>query len=303
LSIAAINKSTERRVNKKSPKISIITPSLNQGKYLEQTILSVLSQDYPNLEYIIIDGGSTDNSLEIIKKYETKLHFWVSEPDNGLYDALQKGFDKSTGEIMGWLNSDDLYHPNALNIVGHLFQHFSAIKWLTGAPTIYDELGRVTKVDSPLRWSKYMYYNSPKWSIQQESTFWHRDLWEKSGAKLNTNLRYAGDYDLFLRFFRHEKLYSISTLIGGFRERATQQLTLEGLADYYAESKSVLSAAKKHFSIKDQLFSKLVFFDKLLVIVPSLRRLYFWSKIDQTLFHFPKRITFNRIKQQFEIND
>ena len=101
-------------MNKKYLKISIITPNYNGGKYLEATIKSIISQNYPNLEYIIIDGGSTDNSIDIIKKYEKHINYWTSEPDNGLYDALSKGLSISTGKIMGWLNSDDLLHPKSL---------------------------------------------------------------------------------------------------------------------------------------------------------------------------------------------
>ena len=91
------------------PKISIVTPSYNQGDFLEQTILSVLNQNYPNLEYIIIDGGSTDKSMEIIKKYEKYISYWISEKDNGQADAIKKGFRKSSGEIFAWINSDDNY--------------------------------------------------------------------------------------------------------------------------------------------------------------------------------------------------
>ncbi|WP_461485736.1 glycosyltransferase family 2 protein, partial [Pedobacter sp.] len=94
------------------PKISIVTPSYNQGQYIEETILSILNQNYPNLEYIIIDGGSTDHTVEIIKKYEDRITYWVSEKDNGQSHAINKGFEKATGEIFAYLNSDDCYYPN-----------------------------------------------------------------------------------------------------------------------------------------------------------------------------------------------
>ena len=97
---------------KNLPKISIVTPSFNQAQFIEETILSVLNQNYPNLEYIIIDGGSTDGSVDIIKKYADKIAYWVSEKDSGMYDAINKGFGKSTGEILAWINSDDIFFDN-----------------------------------------------------------------------------------------------------------------------------------------------------------------------------------------------
>lgn len=113
------------------PKISIVTPSYNQGEFIEATINSILTQNYPNLQYIIIDGGSTDGSVEIIKKYEKYLHFWCSEPDAGQYDAINKGFARSSGEIMAWLNSDDMYCPWVFKTVADVMSDFSEIEWLT----------------------------------------------------------------------------------------------------------------------------------------------------------------------------
>src|SRR4051812_48252088 len=101
------------------PKISIVTPTLNQGNFIEETILSVIGQNYPNLEYIILDGGSTDNTIEIIKKYEKHLAYWSSEPDKGQSDAINKGFKIATGDILGWINSDDYYMPGIFNHIGN----------------------------------------------------------------------------------------------------------------------------------------------------------------------------------------
>ena len=126
------------------PKVSIITPSFNQSEYLEQTILSVLNQGYPNLEYIIIDGGSTDGSVKIINKYTDKLSFWLSETDKGMYDAINKGFKKCTGEIFAWINSDDVYFDNALQVAADIFTQIPEVDWITGRCGYIDPTGDIT---------------------------------------------------------------------------------------------------------------------------------------------------------------
>lgn len=198
------------------PRISIVTPNLNKVKYLENTILSVLSQNYPNLEYIIIDGGSTDGSVDIIKKYADKLAYWVSEPDNGMYDAIRKGFEHSTGEIMAWIGSDDMYHAHSFYTVAEIFFKWPEISWIVGAETHYDETGKT------VRTARSRYFNHLdflthryKW-IQQESTFWRRSIYEKVGG-INEAFKLAGDFDLWMRFSRYEKMYITDALIGGFR--------------------------------------------------------------------------------------
>ena len=120
------------------PKISIITPSYNQGQYIEQTILSVIGQGYPNLEYIIIDGGSTDNTVEIIKKYSDKISYWISEPDKGQSDALIKGLEKCTGDIFNWINSDDYFEENSFFNIAQYFIDHPSIAMLSGFCNCFD---------------------------------------------------------------------------------------------------------------------------------------------------------------------
>jgi glycosyltransferase involved in cell wall biosynthesis len=283
------------------PKISIVTPCFNSEKYLEETIQSVLQQNYPNLEYIIIDGGSTDNSVEIIKKYQDKLTYWISEKDNGMYDALQKGFIKSSGEIMAWINADDLYHKKSFFIISELFDNFSQINWLVGAMTTFDEDGRCVFVEQSKRFIKYDFLiGNYKW-LQQESCFWRRTLWEKAGSYMNTSLRYAGDFDLWLRFFKFETLYVTNSLIGGFRARSHNQLSLEGMDNYLYEINTILTNMtidKKDKTIIKQYKMTYKFFNLLnkFKIFNSKEILKIYQK---KKFGF-KEIIFNRITQNFE---
>ena len=226
------------------PKITIITPNFNMGDWIEQTILSVISQNYPNLEYIIIDGGSTDNSVEIIKKYESQLGFWSSEPDDGLYHAVQKGFDRSTGEIMGWLNSDDMLHPNSLFLLGEIFSEFEKVEWVTGHPTLFNESGITCRALSVTRWQQYHLYLKNQGFIPQESTFWRRNLWEKAGSTLDLNLKLAADFELWVRFFEYAQIYCTGALTGGFRIRGSNQLSDKYRSEYEKEIRSVLSRTK-----------------------------------------------------------
>ncbi len=203
-------------------KISIVTPVFNQAQYLEETIQSIISQGYPNLEYIIIDGGSTDGTVDIIKKYESHLTYWVSEPDKGMYDALQKGFERSTGKIMGWLNADDIYHKGCLFQVANVFSHHSEINWLTGSHTQIDENGNVIYCASCRKFNKFQYLTGDYMWIAQESTFWRRSLWEQAGSHIAVDMHAAGDFELWLRFIKHDILYYVNTGIGIYRHREGQ---------------------------------------------------------------------------------
>ena len=234
------------------PSISIVTPSYQQAIFLRETIESVLNQGYPNLEYIVMDGGSTDGSVEIIKDYADRIAYWQTQPDGGHYSALNQGFAKTTGEIMAWINSDDKYTPWAFSIVGEIFGQFPEVKWLTTAcPLIWDIGGRAVNVGrrpfggisrqgflkgESLPGGSGRYVTGV---IQQESTFWRRSLWEEAGGKIDESLRLAGDYALWAKFFQHTDLYTIDTPLGGFRVH-DEQKTAHYLGEYVAEAQQVL---------------------------------------------------------------
>jgi glycosyltransferase involved in cell wall biosynthesis len=224
------------------PKISIVTPSFNQGEFLEECIDSVLGQNYPNLEYIIMDGGSTDGSVEIIRKYKKYLTYWQSQPDGGQYNAINEGFKKTTGEIMAWLNSDDMYHHHAFFKMAYLFDKYEGLLWVTGRHTLWDKAGKCSHIEKNLLTfsrSQYLQKNYCSPCIQQESTFWRRYLWETAGGTLRTDLEYAGDLELWTRFFRFAPLYTIDTLIGGYRKHGNQKANLF-MDRYIEEAEKVL---------------------------------------------------------------
>ncbi len=245
------------------PKISIVTPSYNQVDFLEQTIRSILSQGYPNLEYIIIDGGSSDGSVEIIKKYDSSLAYWETAKDEGMYHALNKGFSKSTGEIMGWTNSDDVLAEGALFTMADLFSRNKKVEWIQGYPTVINVEGKIV-FQRPQVYSKYFFflhqYRNYQF-IQQESTFWKRGLWLKSGGELDTQFSVAADFDLWMRFFLHAKLYCTDKQLGAFRSRQGQ---LSQNKERYLKEASV--SVKKNYQqlgILDQwLVRGLLFFDR-----------------------------------------
>ncbi|MBR1232028.1 glycosyltransferase family 2 protein [Bradyrhizobium sp. AUGA SZCCT0182] len=237
------------------PKISIVTPSFNQGRFIEANILSIQRQDYPALEHIVIDGGSTDDTVLILQRHKERLATVVSEKDDGQYHAINKGFGLATGDVMAWLNCDDIYLPGALHVVGEIFRKFPQIEWLTTRlPIAIAENGTPIKVTPVYGFTRTGFLRGDNlpglgWPatcyIQQESTFWRRSLWKRAGGNLDTSYGMAGDFDLWARFFEHAELYSVDVPIGCFR-RHDDQRTSKSFTKYLDEAKAIFSRAGGH---------------------------------------------------------
>lgn len=282
------------------PKISVVTPSYNQGDFLETTIRSVLDQNYPNLEYIIIDGGSTDQSVEIIKKFDNKLSYWVSEKDKGLYDGVQKGFDRSTGDIMCWINSDDILHKNSLFAVAEIFTTFKEVNWLVGAANYIDEKDRLVFASRAENWSRLRFLSGDFKYIHQESSFWTRTLWEKSGGYIDNSLQLAGDMELWLRFFRFEKCYCTFALLGSHRSRSGNQKSLDQKEEYDNEATELLKKEVKSLDreTKRQL-DMINVYKSTIMSLPILKGTFQAKYYFDNMMHYPPQIELDRMTQLF----
>lgn len=200
------------------PRITVITPSFNQGRFIEQTILSVLGQEYPNLEYFIIDGGSTDQTVDIIKRYSGRVAWWTSEKDEGQAHAINKGFERATGDIVCWLNSDDLFMPGALNFIAAKFENFTEPRIITGNTLVFREGQKMhgwasdvarSHAETPLQLLDY---------IMQPSTFWTKSVIDKIGL-LNSSLHFVFDWEWFIRAKNADvKLDAIPEILSLYRQ-------------------------------------------------------------------------------------
>lgn len=258
-------------------KISIITVSYNAVKTIEQTIQSVVNQTFDNIEYIIIDGGSTDGTVDIIRKYEDKIAYWVSESDNGMYDALVKGFKQATGDVCAYINADDFYQKYAFDIVNDIFQNTN-INWLTGINTIYNDKSQIVDVKIPYKYrtsfiKKGMYNGSCLPFIQQESTFWRTNLLEVVDFEKLSKCKLAGDFYLWQSFSKKANLDIVMAVLSGFRISKNQ---LSADINMYLKEMERLTEGNKNF------------IDKII------------SYIDKFCGGFPTRFNKNIIKYNYE---
>ena len=195
--------------------VSIVTPSFNQVRYLETTIRSVLEQDHPELEYIIVDGGSTDGSLEIIQRYAHRLAWWVSEKDQGQTDAINKGFAHARGDVLAWLNSDDTYNPGAISAALSVLRSRPDLGLVYGDANLIDENGMVLGT-FPAAQTDYKRLRQGYVHIPQQSAFFRADLWRKVGP-LDPTFYFAMDYDLWVRIASQAPIYYAHQVWANFR--------------------------------------------------------------------------------------
>jgi glycosyltransferase involved in cell wall biosynthesis len=237
------------------PLVSVVTPTFNQARFLERTILSVLDQDYPRIEYIIVDGGSTDGSLDILKKHASRLAWWVSEPDAGQTDALNKGFAHAQGDILAWLNSDDTWLPAATSAAVRAFQQDHGSGLIYGAANYIDAddriLGRFPSAQTNYQLLRQGYVHIP-----QQAAFFRAHLWRQVGP-LDPSMYFAMDYDLWLRLARHAPVHYVPEIWANFRLHdqgktiaSDERCWPEMLRIHYRDGGSALSAIVVKYYIR-----------------------------------------------------
>ena len=199
-----------------NPLVSIITPNFNGGLYLEETIKSVLNQTYNNIEYIIVDGASSDNSLEIISKYKEKISKIISEPDNGMYDAINKGMKLSKGSIIAYINSDDFYPKNIIANVVNFFNKYSNVDLVYGDLIYVDKNSKIIRKISYPNYNLKCQFASNYSLIGQPSSFWRKRLIDNIGI-FNNKYKFAGDHDFYIKSGLNNVIKHDSELISFFR--------------------------------------------------------------------------------------
>lgn len=268
-------------------KISIVIPCYNMVDYIETTILSIINQKYANLELIIIDGCSTDGTLEILNNYKHFFSFYISEKDNGQYFAINKGLKIATGEIIAWLNADDIYFPWTFNIINKIFNENSNVKWVSGQSSFLDEKGNISKIHNNLssKNQKYiqkgLFNGKPFGYLQQEGMFWKREVLISCGF-LNTSLRLAADYELWIRFSNKYKLISIELPLAGFRIRHNSRSNVFK-ANYESEVNQLFKIVNKN------RINRFIFKSCRSHPLNMFFRLFFWRKTEIYYFSVLKQ--------------
>lgn len=248
------------------PKISIVTPSFNQGQFIEETIQSIINQNYPNLEYMIIDGGSTDNTVQIIKKYEKYLTYWVSEKDSGQSEAINKGFARATGEIICWLNSDDILMADALNKVADFFSSNKNLDLVNGQTVLIDKNSKIISSHFTLKQKKW-YARHGIFYINQPAMFWRRTIFNSTGL-LDNDFHTLMDREFLIRVFENDfNVGHLETFLAGFRihDLAKSAGNSVSLKWFTMENKRLLELYRNSYGQRPKfLFKSIYRIDKLI---------------------------------------
>ncbi len=256
-------------------KLSIVTACRNMEGLIGQTLESI-PQDTDLMEYIIVDGASDDATMDVISQHPRKVDLCISEPDEGQYHAISKGFSHSTGEIMGWINADDILMPWTASIVCELFEKFPEISWITGVPSFLNRKGQLVQMQSktasyPRKFIRNGWYQKNLAGyLQQENMFWRRELWEKVGG-LNLNYTLAADFDLWTRFANEAQLVSVAVPLAAFRERPGEQISSLQSAEYENEVRQIC----KNLANPNWFWRKLTGGK---IVLTNIARLLIWRK-------------------------
>lgn len=236
--------------------ISIVTPSYLSNSYLEETIQSILDQKYPNLEYIIQDGGSDDGTVDIIKRYEKHLHYWDSCPDNGQSHAINRGFSHSSGEIMAYLNSDDILLPGALHYISDYFIKNQDVDVIYSHRVLID-----SNSDEIGRWVMPQHcHHTITWHdfIPQETLFWRREIWNKAGGHMDESKRFAMDWELIMRFREiGAKFVRLPRFLGAFRVH-DEMKSIKNLDNIGIEEMNILRKKYRSPELSDKQLEKYI---------------------------------------------
>ena len=228
------------------PKVSIITPSFNQVNFIENTIKSVLKQDYQNIEYIIIDGGSNDGTIDIIKKYEKDVAYWISESDNGQSAAINKGLKVATGDIIGWINSDDVYYENAISSAIQILNEHPEIDIVFGNFDYIDVKGKIIHQSKEIKLNLLVYLFTQQCYHCNVAGLFRKKCFDAYGF-IREDLTYSMDYELYIRFASNKcKFYQSNKILGAYRLHS-QSKTSTAVNRFVAEAKMVSQSYKEKF--------------------------------------------------------
>jgi glycosyltransferase involved in cell wall biosynthesis len=238
------------------PTISVVTPSFQQADFIRRTLDSVLDQDFPALEYVVQDGGSTDGTAKILREYEERLHRWISRPDDGQSNAINCGFSKTSGEIMAWLNSDDLLMPGALHYVADFFLRNPHVDVVYGHRILIDEYDREIgrwvlppHDEEVLSWADF---------VPQETLFWRRRIWDRVGGRVDESFQFAMDWDLLLRFQEAgAQMVRLPRFLGAFRVHTRQKTSADITETGWNEMGRLRARCHGRKVAEDEIFSKI----------------------------------------------